>query len=415
MFKVIEAFSGIGSQAKALKNIGAEYEIIATMDWDISAIIAYDMIHHGEPNLEELEGISIDEMKKELKKYTFSSDGKVPLTKEKIDKLNVNVIKHLFLAIKRSKNIISITDVKGKDLPNEIDLLTYSFPCQDLSIARSWHGENGGIDRTANNRSGMLWEVERILKERIDEGLKLPKFLLMENVTNILSNKHEENFKDWKSSLENMGYLKNYVYKLNAADFGMPQRRVRAYMISVLCDDKNKIEQLEKYEKDHNLNDPRYVKSIVKNRISLEEVLRLDYSNSVYKFEAEENNPNNTPSRQKIYEQNQLIYDGNNIVCESIQTITTKQDRHPNSGVLNFKSNIEGKSNYRNLTPRECFLLMGFDEEDYQILMDNNFEARGKHKFFNKNNLHKMAGNSIVVNVLEYIFKHILYINDNIL
>ncbi len=126
-------------------------------------------------------------------------------------------------------------------------------------------------------------------------------------------------------------------------DFGMPQRRVRAYMISVLCDDKNKIEQLEKYEKDHNLNDPRYVKSIVKNRISLEEVLRLDYSNSVYKFEAEENNPNNTPSRQKIYEQNQLIYDGNNIVCESIQTITTKQDRHPNSGVLNFKSNIEGK------------------------------------------------------------------------
>ena len=83
--------------------------------------------------------------------------------------------------------------------------------------------------------------MERILKERIDEGLKLPKFLLMENVTNILSNKHEENFKDWKSSLENMGYLKNYVYKLNAADFGMPQRRVRAYMISVLCDDKNKL------------------------------------------------------------------------------------------------------------------------------------------------------------------------------
>lgn len=415
MFKVVEAFSGIGSQAKALKNIGVEYEIIATIDWDISAIIAYDMIHHGKPRLEELKGISVDEMKKELKKYTFSSDGKVPLTKEKIDKLNINVIKHLFLAIKRSKNLINITDVKGKELPNEIDLLTYSFPCQDLSIARSWHGENGGIDRAANNRSGMLWEVERILKERLDLGLNLPKFLLMENVTNILSNKHEKNFKDWKNSLENMGYLQNYVYKLNASDFGIPQRRVRAYMISVLCDDKNKINKLEEFEKSNNLNDPKYINNIVKKEKKLSDVLRLDYRKRIYKSEAEENTPNNTPSRQKIYEENQLIYDGNNIVCESIQTITTKQDRHPNSGILNFKSNIEGKSNYRNLTPRECFLLMGFDEEDYQILMDNNFESRGKNKFFNKNNLHKMAGNSIVVNVLECIFKHILYMNDNIL
>ena len=65
---------------------------------------------------------------------------------------------------------------------NCFPLLTYSFPCQDLSVAGYWHGNTGGIDRNAHNRSGMLWEIERILKERIQDNLPLPKFLLMENV-----------------------------------------------------------------------------------------------------------------------------------------------------------------------------------------------------------------------------------------
>ena len=78
-------------------------------------------------------------------------------------------------------------------MPDDTDILTYSFPCQDLSIARAWHGSSGGIDRNANNRSSMLWQIERILKERKDKKLRLPRFLLMENVRNIQSKKHKDN------------------------------------------------------------------------------------------------------------------------------------------------------------------------------------------------------------------------------
>lgn len=414
MFKVVEAFSGIGSQAKALKNVGIEHEIIATIDWDINAIVAYDIIHNGKPDLSICESINIDEIKNKLKKYTLSLDGKNPLTEDKINKLPINVVKHLWAAMHRENNLVSITDVKGNMLPNDIDLLTYSFPCQDLSIARAWHGENGGIDRNANNRSGMLWEVERILEERVESGFNLPKFLLMENVTNILSKTHKKNFNEWKNSLEKMGYY-NHVYKLNASDFGVPQKRSRAYMISILCDDKDKKNKIRDYINSNDLSNNIYLENIIKDRIDLKDILKLDYNNMIYKIEADESNPNNTPSRQKIYNKNQLIYDGETILVNQISTITTKQDRHPNSGVIEYLEHKEGKSRYRNLTPRECFLLMGFEEDDFQALIDNNFKVRKNRNFFTTTTLHKMAGNSIVVKVLEYIFEQIRDINENIL
>ena len=93
----------------------------------------------------------------------------------------------------------------------------------------------------------------------------------------------------------------------------------------------------------------------------------------------------------------------------------TKQDRNPNSGVIDYPAQSEGKSNFRYLTPRECFMLMGFDEKDFQILMDNNFKVGKTTDFFVESKLYKMAGNSIVVDVLEQIFKQVKYINENIL
>jgi DNA (cytosine-5)-methyltransferase 1 len=72
-----------------------------------------------------------------------------------------------------------------------------------------------GIDRNAHNRSGMLWEVERILKERVEEKLNLPKFLLMENVSNIQNNRNKKNFEEWKKYLDEIGYY-NKVYTLNS-------------------------------------------------------------------------------------------------------------------------------------------------------------------------------------------------------
>ena len=120
-------------------------------------------------------------------------------------------------------------------------------------------------------------------------------------------------------------------------------------------------------------------------------------------------------SRREIYKKNDILYTNKKVNNIVVSTVTTKQDRHPNSGLIDYYSEDTNKSNYRYLTPRECFLLMGFDEQDYQRIIDNNFQAIKGEMFFTRDKLYKMAGNSIVVNVLEEIFKQIIYIEKNIL
>lgn len=413
MLKVVETFSGIGSQAKALKNAGIEHEIMCTADWDINAIIAYDLIHHGNQDLSKYDNMTKEELIEKLSKYTLSLNGKKPATEKNLQSLNEEILKKVVYAIERSNNLVSITDIKGRDLPEKIDLLTYSFPCQDLSLAGNWHGNKSGIDRNAHNRSGMLWEVERILKERIAEKIELPRFLLMENVRNILSDRHKDNFKEWTDYLEEIGYY-NQIYTLDASKFGIPQKRVRTYMVSVLVgNDEEKRKKVDKYFKENNLQDDRVVKSLKIKETKLEKCLRLDYREEKYRREADLCQPNDTDSRREIYIDNPQIYKDNKIVTKTVPTVTTKQDRHPNSGVIDYYNGKEGKSKFRYLTPRECFLLMGFEEKDYENIINNNFIYRNRY-FFSIEKLNRMAGNSIVVNVLEEIFKQINYINNTI-
>lgn len=413
MLKVVETFSGIGSQAKALKNANIEHEILCTVDWDINAIIAYDLIHNGTQDLSKYENVTKEQLLDRLKNYTLSTCGKKPASEKALKALSEETLKRLVCAIDRSKNLVSITDVKGIDLPNQIDLLTYSFPCQDLSVAGHWHGNTGGIDRDAHNRSGMLWEVERILKERKQCNLGLPRFLLMENVSNILSSKHKKNFDEWKNYLEEIGYY-NKVYVLDSSNFGIPQKRIRAYMVSVLVGkDEIKRQQVDKYFNEHSLDNNEYVSKLNIKVKDLSDFLKLDYKNAQYLAEADACRPNNTVSRKDIYRDNEkLVIDGK-VATTFVPTITTKQDRHPNSGVIDYKTETQTKCGFRYLTPRECFLLMGFDEKDYQNIIESDFQTHGK-KFFTFEKLNKMAGNSIVVNVLEEIFKQIEYIQQTI-
>ena len=99
------------------------------------------------------------------------------------------------------------------------------------------------------------------------------------------------------------------------------------------------------------------------------------------------------------------------------KTVTTKQDRHPNSGLVAYGDLklTDTNTKYRNLTPRECFMLMGFDEESYNILMDNNVSIASDRKILSQSKLIRLAGNSIVVQVLEAIFKQMDEINKIIL
>lgn len=408
MLKVIETFSGIGAQAKALKNIGADFKIIGTADWDIHAIVAYDLIHHGVQDLSKYETATREEMLGKLKKYTLSIDGKVASDWKNITKLNIEVLKRVCAAIDRTNNYVSVTDMDGALLPADMDALTYSFPCQDLSIGHAWHGATEGIDRSAANRSSQLWEIERILKERKASPRAMPKFLLMENVPNIISRSHNKNFEDWKQSLVDLGYY-NKFYVLVSSNFGTPQVRKRAYLMSFYTDGDKKLEaKLDKYFNTNNLEEVRQSPS------HLSKYLRTDYSSGTFKQEANESQPNDTPSRRDIFEKSVKLFDGVTY-SHRVPTITTKQDRRPNSGVVTYDSGRIGKSTFRYLTARECLLLMGFEDRDYEVLIENNFKKNATSDFFTTTKITKMAGNSIVVPVLEAVFTQMLYVDEHFL
>jgi DNA (cytosine-5)-methyltransferase 1 len=416
MLKVLETFSGIGAQAKALERLNIEYKIVATADWDINAIIAYDIIHNGKQDLSRYNHLSKEQIIELLSRYTLSPDGKEPYKNGSLSHIRFDVLKSLLCAIDRTNNLVSITDMTYKDIPIDFDLLTYSFPCQDLSIAGVWHGNMSGIDREAHNRSGMLWEVERILKECVANERPVPKFMLMENVSNILASRHMSNFQEWINYLQSIGYY-NKIYHLNAKNFGIPQNRTRVYMLSVYTGNNKKIEKaLEKYFGEHNLQDEEYAKTVPLKRLSVKDILRQDYSIEKYKKEADISQLNDTKSRQRIIDENDHIYEADTEEYISIlKTITTKQDRNPNSGVIEYKSEKTGKLNYRYLTARECIIAMGFDEADYDALAEYNSSKNSLRDMFSEGKIIKMAGNSIVVNVLEAIFGQVDYINENIL
>lgn len=176
--RLIELFAGIGSQAVALKRLGVDFEHYKVVECDKYAIKSYNAIH----------GTDFD----------------------------VSDIKN-----------ISAADLEIKDTDKFLYIMTYSFPCQDLSVA----GKQKGMGKGSNTRSGLLWEVERIL----NECEEMPQVLLMENVPQVHGKKFMPDFRKWITSLESLGYH-NFWQDLNAKDYGVAQNRNRTFMASFLDD-----------------------------------------------------------------------------------------------------------------------------------------------------------------------------------
>ena len=172
MLRVVEAFAGVGSQRMALRNLGIEHEVVGIFEIDKFALKSYEAIHGECPNLGDISKIDV------------------------------------------------------KDVPRH-DLFTYSFPCQDLSIAGKQKGMIRGV-----TRSGLLYECERIIKHC------KPKYLLLENVKNLVGKKNKPQFDEWLKFLEGLGYT-NYWKVLNAKDYGVPQNRERVFVVSVLGEHKH--------------------------------------------------------------------------------------------------------------------------------------------------------------------------------
>lgn len=183
--RLIELFAGIGAQAKAFENLGVEFEHYRAIEFDKYAMTSYNAIHGTAFEVTDIRNVT----------------GK---------------------------------DLKIVDTDTYCYVMTYSFPCQDLSNA----GLQAGMAKGSGTRSGLLWEVERLLmecKELADKELQygLPQYLLLENVPALVGEKNKPDFDAWRNFLSNLGYT-NHWELLNAKDFGIPQNRNRCFMISWL-------------------------------------------------------------------------------------------------------------------------------------------------------------------------------------
>lgn len=233
--RLIECFAGYGSQALALKYLGVDFEHWKIAEWAVKSIQAYKDMHFADDNTD----YSAEYSKEWLIDYLFakgiSADYNKPMTREQIARMGEEKIRRVYNNIIATHNLVSVTNVKGSDLNiRDTDrftyLLTYSFPCQDLSLA----GNKKGMAKNSGTRSGMLWEVERILNECLEIG-ELPQILLMENVTEVHGQNNKSHFFEWLNFLETIGY-KSYWQDLNGKDFGVPQNRNRTFMVSILGD-----------------------------------------------------------------------------------------------------------------------------------------------------------------------------------
>jgi DNA (cytosine-5)-methyltransferase 1 len=232
--RIIELFAGYGSQSLGLKYENIDFEHWKICEWAVKSIQAYKDIHFTEDNTDYSKELSTDEIKDYLFSKGISSNYNEPMTKEQINRLSEKQVRTIYNNIQATHNLVNIQQAKGKDL-DIVDtdkytyLMSYSFPCQDLSVA----GVRKGMSDTST-RSGMLWEVERILTECKELG-NLPEILLMENVPMIHSIENAEDFNRWQFRLEELGY-KNYWQDLIATDYGIPQTRNRTFMVSILGD-----------------------------------------------------------------------------------------------------------------------------------------------------------------------------------
>ena len=214
----------------ALRDIGAEFESWRTCEWDVSAIRQYKAIHCNDDNQDYSHGKTKEQLIDILWKAGISSDGKKPMEKKKLTNKNEKWLREVYNDCCATLNLVDISKVTNDSLQIEDKdkycyILTYSFPCTDLSIA----GSQGGMKQGSGTASSLLWEVKRILSECSE----LPQILLMENVPQIHSEKNLPQFEKWIKFLESLGYS-NFWQDMNAKDYGIPQSRNRTFMISIL-------------------------------------------------------------------------------------------------------------------------------------------------------------------------------------
>lgn len=315
--KVISLFSGYGTQELALKYSGINHTTIANCDILASANAAFNSLHKTEKG-----------------------------------------------------NLGDVSKLHESALP-PCDLLTYSFPCQDISIS----GVQRGIKK--GTRSGLLFEVERLVEHN------KPKFLLMENVKNLVSKNHMSNFQDFIDTLTSIGYGSSWIV-LNGADFGCPQNRERVFMMSVL-DESHEVVRDKLYSL---VKIPRSAGTTVPMRPFLESNVDSSlYVSDTYQL----TNTGKTSTCQLVAKRDNIKFDQR----RRIYSIDASSPTLDIVGAGSLPQIMMDDKRFRSITPREGYRFMGVKDNDIDKLLTTSLS--------NRHHL-ALAGNSICVPVMEAIF-----------
>ncbi len=346
--------------------------------------------------------LALDRLKKDFPdQFDYALIGWSDIDKYAINAHNALFPEHTF------RNFGDISKIYWNEIP-DFDLFTYSFPCQDISIG----GFGRGLEEGTGTRSSLLWECRKTVE------IKRPKYLLMENVDQILSSKHKKNFDKWCKVLEGYGY-RNFWKMLNSMDYGVPQSRKRVFMVSILGD------EWFDFPKEMKLN--KCLLDIIEKNIPDEEYFSKETITEMFKYAIEENpvgcrfnnihlkepqvlkmrrtdeeklRRHNFGDEGAKFRSGAKYYDiGENCCANTVTTVMKDniliEPKADNEGVKITLDNIDQYIKVRNFTPRENFRLMDVDDEDIDKIMS----------VTPKSQCLKLAGNSIVVAVLYHIFK----------
>lgn len=321
MIKYLSLFSGIGAFEKALDRLQIPFELVGYCEIDKYASKAYSLLH------------------------------KVP----------------------ESMNFGDITQLDETTLPDDIDLITYGFPCQDISVAGQLRGllnEDG-----TKTMSGLFFDALRIIEHT------QPKVCIAENVKNLTSPRFSEQFKTVLQGLEDAGY-NNYWKVLNAKDYDIPHQRERVFIISIRKDLDTGVFEFPESDGETTKSFREYLDPNVTDE-ELESVL-LDWCDL---------------EKMKDFGAN-YNFGGSMCKSEIYGTIVANYGKITGNSGKFFRNHRLSV-----LTVKECFAITGFDISDAELLIS--------YGFTNKQ-LYQMIGNSIVVNVLEYLFCQLFDSDDEL-
>ena len=382
--RLITLFSGYDSQALALKYLGVHFEHYRTCEWAIPSIQALKDLHFESDNTDYAVGMSKAELVEKLYTAGVSADYNVPLTKEQLQRYGESKLRTIYNNIRACHNLVSICNAKGEDLGiKETNkycyLLTYSFPCQDLSAA----GLGKGMERGSGTRSGMLWEVERLLKETKE----LPQVLLMENVKQVIGRKNIKAFAEWFAFLDELGYHSKWQV-INATDFSIPQNRERCFMVSILgnfsFDFPHSCKKSQLFD---------FVDGLPENEINIGHASKT-IINSIKKVASYiEAKTIRCGGRGSIDRHTWDIY---SIDYKRTSAFYRSPMKNISITLLANKTGLgySTQEKYFFYSTQECFRLMGVKNEDYKKLK----KAQSKSSLFH------LAGDSIVTRCLMAIF-----------